>query len=405
MLLLPIIPLAESTLLCLVVNSIPGLRKNKWFAYTVMMATGVGASMLLSTTMASTTAAAVDPTAIRVQELTRMGRFLPGSAYALEALVSSGWAGLVSQSLNVLICGAYLVAVFYVGQWLYLGPLLRGDDTGTRSRRLPRRSEAEGARNRRFAQQPFVWSYIRKELACTLKDPPVGLNALGGYLVIPIMLVTSLAGARLKPGQPDLLGRVLAGMRGNELSPYIPITVVGIALFIATLGSASSLFPASYSKDGKRLWIEKALPISPLTVFWGKLLAGLLLTCCLNLVVFLGLTFLLPLKPAEVLYAWLLSCVVMGWNGAAGLSIDCRRPKLVWQDTVHAVKQNVNVLLGVAITFLGAGLNALLLYQCMQRQLGNVVLYAAPMALNLLLLAFTLLIGRRAALGLERVEV
>ena len=61
---------------------------------------------------------------------------------------------------------------------------------------LSARNEGAGGGTRRgrraesIRERSFLASCVRKEFACTLKDPAVAMNSLGGYIAIPIMMVT-----------------------------------------------------------------------------------------------------------------------------------------------------------------------------------------------------------------------
>ena len=110
----------------------------------------------------------------------------------------------------------------------------------------------------------FLASYVRKELACTLKDPAVAMNALGGYIAIPIVAVSLGMTKARTHGQADMLAQLSALMHMPGVADNMPYVVVGVALVASLLGSMTSLFSASYSKDGRRLWVEKSLPVRPL---------------------------------------------------------------------------------------------------------------------------------------------
>jgi hypothetical protein len=194
-------------------------------------------------------------------------------------------------------------------------------------------------------------------------------------------------------------------LHSDAFSRHLPFFVAGIALGLATFGSLSSLFAASYSKDGKRLWVEKSLPVAPFAVYMGRFLAGYALVTPLNLLTLLFFTFVVPFRPIEWLCVILLSQVVIGWNALVGLAIDCVRPKLVWKDTVQAVKQNMNVVLTMGVSFAGIGLNAGVLAILFRADASPALVYAGVFALNGALLAAAVAVGRAASQRLTRAQV
>ena len=117
-----------------------------------------------------------------------------------------------------------------------------------------------------------------------MKDPAVAMNAVGGYLSVPILLLMYTILKIQTKGQVDVVGQLAQAAHSPLLQRALPFVVVGIALGLSFLGTSSSLFAASYSKDGRRLWLEKTLPVPAWTLFLGKFLFGMGLVTSLNAV-------------------------------------------------------------------------------------------------------------------------
>jgi hypothetical protein len=132
---------------------------------------------------------------------------------------------------------------------------------------------------------------------------------------------------------------------------------------------------------------------------------GMCVVTAFNLVTVLAVKLILPLSPWQLVYAFVLSEVAVAYNAAIGLAIDCRRPKLVWKDTVHAVKQNLNVMIAFLINLIALGVNGVLLWVCVRHQLPAATTYSAAMALNALMLAAAMTVGLRTSGALDRVQV
>ncbi len=396
LILMPVVPLALSALLCMLVSNIPGVGQNKWFWYIGITVALIGASLLMTSGMMAEDAGAMaDLIQIRMRQIAQIGQLLPGVQFGMYALVDDRWTAALHQAANIAVSVAYAVAVLAVGSALYIGPILRGDSVRRKVRARAGAAETRG----------FPASYVRKELLCTLKDPAVAMNGLGGYIALPLLGVTYTIMKIQSKGKVDIIGQLDAMLHSEQMATHLPFFVVGIALGLALFGSLSSLFAASYSKDGKRLWVEKSLPVAPFSIYVGKLLAGYALVSPLNLLT-LGLaTLVVPFRPQHWLYVALLSQVAIAWNGAFGLAIDAMRPKLVWKDTVQAVKQNMNVVLAMGVSFAGNGANAGMLKVLWDLEAAPAVVYAAAFALNMALLATALAVGRAASNRLQRAPV
>ncbi len=393
---MPVIPLALSSIVCILVANIPGIGRSRWFWYIGITLALVGVSFLPMMAMSADDPGMMsDLVQIRMRQISHLARLMPGVQYAMYALVGDTWMAALQQLVHLVIVAAYAVAVLGIGNRFYIGPILRGTPAANR-----RSAQAERAQER-----GILASLIRKELLCTLKDPAVAMNGLGGYIALPLLAVTYTVLKYQTRGKVDIIGQIDKLLHSEAFSQHLPFFVVGIALALAMFGSMSSLFAASYSKDGKRLWVEKSLPLPPFAIYLGKFWAAFLMISALNLLTVAVFSLAIPIRAHEWSFVVALSEAVIAWSGAGGLAIDAVRPKLVWKDTVQAVKQNMNVVLGLGVTMAGLGLNVLLLWRLYQAEADPWFVYAGAMALNLAFLVAAFVAGRRAAERLRSVMV
>jgi len=394
--LMPVIPLGLSAIACMLIANIPGIGRSKWFWYVGITMALLAASLMMTAGMsAADSGAMADLVQVRMRQISQMGRLLPGVQFAMYAMVATDWTAILHHSAHLAVALAYALAVLAIGSRFCIGPILRGTDAARK----------KGARAESARLRSFVLSCVRKEWVCTLKDPAVAMNGLGGYIALPLLAITYTIMKVQTKGKVDIIGQLDALLHSPAFSRHLPFFVAGIALGLATFGSLSSLFAASYSKDGKRLWVEKSLPVAPFAIYMGRFLAGYALVTPLNLLTLVFFTFVVPFSAAEWVYVILLSQTVMAWNALVGLAIDCVRPKLVWKDTVQAVKQNMNVVLAMGVGFAGLGLNAAALVFLFRAGASPAVVYAAVFVLNGALLAAAVAMGRAASQRLTRVQV
>lgn len=394
--LLPAVPLALSTIACMLVALIPGIGRSKWFWYAGITVALLGVSLMFTAATSAADASAIsDLVQVRMRQIGQVGHLLPGVQFALYALSSNDWTTSFHVLAYLAVVAGYGVAVVVLGSRYYIGPALAASMVTHR-----RRGRVESARAR-----SFLMSVVRKEVLCTLKDPAVAMNGLGGYLALPLLAATYSVIKVQTRGKVDILGELGKALHSAALAQYLPYVVVGLALGLGVFGSLSSLFSASFSKDGKRLWVEKSLPVSVYSVFLGKLLAGLAMLTPLNVLTNGVFMLIVPLRAQHWLYIVLLSELILAWSGATGLAIDCLRPKLMWKDTVQAVKQNMNVVLALGANMAGAGLNVLALASLYHLSASPALVYGAVLVLNILLLGASLQAGRAASRRFHRVLI
>jgi ABC-2 type transport system permease protein len=320
MLLLPVIPLSICALLSLLILSIPGIGRSKWFWHLLIMIAAIGIAVGINVLMvAGTQTDFRDLVQYKMQALRDSGRYMPGSLYAMKTLFVGGIEGVVSQFMSIVSMVCYLAATLMVGEWLYVGPILKGDQVKSRA---GRRVEATLVRG-------FLHSCIRKEASCTFKEPVVAMNSLGGYFAVPLLLLVYTVEKIASKGRIDVIGQFQKGIYSPGFAAHLPLMIVCVGLGFAVLGGMSALFAASYSKDGKRLWLEKSLPVDPFDIFKAKLTMGMIVVSALNLITIALASRFIPIPSWSWIYVFALSETAIAYNASLALLIDCRRPKLV----------------------------------------------------------------------------
>lgn len=397
---LPVLPLCASSLVALLVANVPGLGRSRWFWQILTMTAAFGAWIVMRQGMPAydSQKELADFATIKLAQMQQLGRVVPGLTHVVRALTADGAAAVAGLVLALALAAAGVAAVLLLSDRLYLRPVLEGAGAGARGH-----GRAEAARPR-----PFVLSVARRELASVLRDPPVAINALGGYVAVPIGFVAAFfMGPRGGPAEHGGggLGELFALLRTPATAAIAPVVFAGLGLGAAALAALSSLFSASFSKDGRKLWLERSLPVSPFAVFLGKWLGCLLIAGVAHTVTLAALGLLLRLPPGPWLYAWLVGLLAIGACGALGLGIDALRPKLAWKETVEAVKQNANVVFAMIGSLVLLGVNALALWACVAWRLPGPAVWLAPVVLNLGLLAYALFLGRLAAARFGELEV
>jgi len=393
---MPVIPLCAGTLLVLLVGNIPGLGRNRWFWHLMLTSAMLAAWLVLRRVVDPDLPVtdAMDLVQVKMRQFATIGRQLPGSLFAIRALTTPGPAAAVNFLLALAAPAVAIGVVLLAADRLYLRPVLEGAGAGARGR-----GRAEASRPR-----AFLLSCARKEIACVLRDPAVAMNALGGYVAVPIGVTMSLLtrhGGAGGGGLRELAGAFVA----PEESALRPVAAAGLGLAVAALGMLSSLFSASWSKDGRRLWIERSLPVEPFVLFLGKWLGALAIASVAHLATMTAAGLLLRLPPGPWLYAWFTGELALAAAGAFGLAIDASRPKLAWKETIEAVKQNLNVFLGLLAGIALLAVNTGVLVGCVSLDLAPIVVWVAPVAVNLGALAVALLAGRAAAERVAELDI
>ena len=193
---------------------------------------------------------------------------------------------------------------------------------------------------------------LRKELGRFTASPNYMLNCGLGTVMLPIL------GVLLLVKSSDLLP-VIYEMAGGEASGLLAAMLCAA---LCLVGSMNDMASSSISLEGKNLWLAQSLPVTPWQVLRAKLLVQVLVTGIPMAVT--SVLILLAVRPALPL-AFLLIALPQAfvWLSAAfGLTMDLKRPNLVWTNEITVVKQRLTVLLAMLGGWLYAALVGVLYY-------------------------------------------
>ncbi|MFW6213328.1 MAG: hypothetical protein ACOC8L_10540, partial [Spirochaetota bacterium] len=259
--------------------------------------------------------------------------FPPAALYS-GAFLEDAWLlllGVVAGSIAVLYLAILIVQIGFVRQITEQGSVQRPKHY-TPDATLP------------APRQPLR-ALIGRELRLLTSNSTFLFESAGEVIIFPILLVVFRVSM-----PPDQLDQIMPFLNST---PYLFPILLAFLLLLAGINSITS---AAISREGKSFNLSLVLPQSGSVQIQGKLYTYLLL--------FGG-----SLSLNAALAVWILSqpwwwaplLVVMAFPylvfvGGITLFADLRRPLLTWSHPQQAVKQNVNVILGMGATIVGIAL-------------------------------------------------
>ncbi|MFW5742868.1 MAG: hypothetical protein ACOC2D_06275 [Spirochaetota bacterium] len=337
--LLPVVPLALSALIVTGITRLVNLSRYRTgleaLGMVLLVVVLVGLQVALSRSLAD------DGAGVAVSGA--LGSFVVGLR---DAVPPAGWyaAGFTAGRLGVFAaaCGGTLAvgagAIAVVGR----GYLLQlANQTVTRTRR---RRATPGAMPPEHAP---LTSLVMREVKLLTSNSTFLFESVGEVFVFPIiLLILRLA----TPG--EVIAQIVPRLDRTDL--LLPIVVAALVLF-AGINSVSS---AALSREGRTFDLSLSLPVPGSTQVAAKIVT--------YLVLFGG-----ALAINAVLATWILArpwwyapvIVVCGlpfiWLiGTTTVYADLRRPHLNWNHPQQAVKQNMNVVIGMGIAVVALGVAA-----------------------------------------------
>lgn len=299
-----------------------------------------------------------------------VNRLFPAGKLAVIAVLKNGQtAGFISLLLFLSASALAFFILIVLGEKLYFRGIF-GKPSGIYRIRAPERLNlSETAR----ADSAFK-TYLMKDLRVLFRDPVFFMNCILTNFFLPVLIVffSSVGGGESKGQITALLARASDGGI---------FYAVGLG-FCILLTSMNAIASSAISREGKNLSVAKYLPVSYQKQILAKAAAGAAMggAGCLLMVLVAVFWFHVPVR----LIPPFLVLIPIGTAFAAfsGILIDLHFPKLSWDNAYKAVKQNMNVLIHMAVCALVAGLTV-----------GVVLIFRWPQAkaLRILVLTFSLI--------------
>lgn len=262
-------------------------------------------------------------------------KVLPGVYLTRLTLIGSASEAFLAFLEILLISAVLFIGMYFVG----------GKSFFSVRAALTMHANRKQTKLRYKESRPF-WAYMKKEYRGILRCSVYVLNGLLGMILGPVMVIFMMSGRGIDSA--GLMGELLA--QQNERFLMIPVLIIlGIAHFMVS--SISSIPASSYSREGLSRWVTQVAPVSDKTDFLGRAFASLVLFWLSDLLtwglgwyyfrfsLFDGLFFMFALLISAI------PCVFIT------LFVDYKRPKLVWEKEAQAMKQNVNVMIGMLLSW------------------------------------------------------
>ena len=277
--------------------------------------------------------------------LNRVGAFFPPGIWATKAVAGgAGVEGLANLALFLGVsAGLFAVMVAMAEKLFYRGLVGLGETTGRR-RRLTRDEMSRRVTSGRRA----VAAIFGREWKIMNRTPIFLLNGVLTVVLFPALFVLmatiegggSAAGGTWDGGDPMVLLKVM--MSAEPLA-----VILGTALFMTVCGGLNGTASSAFSREGGQFWISRVIPVAPREQAAAKFLHSYLVAL-LGVATAGGVAaVMLRIKVEHVAAAAGLALVAGALLTAVGMIIDLARPLLDWTNPQKAIKQNLNVLLGM----------------------------------------------------------
>lgn len=272
--------------------------------------------------------------------LTAVGDAVRGAAYPLYLLGRMGEGDWLAIAFVMAVTLALCALTYLVLSRTFIG-IATASGTTAKAEYREKAVKAAGASS----------ALLRKEFGRFTSSPNYMLNCALGTVMLPIMGVLLL----VKAGE---LLPVVHEIAGGEAPGFLAVMLCAALCLVGSMNDMAS----SISLEGKNLWLAQSLPVTPWQVLRAKLLVQVLVTGIPMAVT--SVLILLAVRPALPLALLLIALPqAFVWLSAAfGLTMDLKRPNLVWTNEITVIKQRLTVLLAMLGGWVYAALVGVLYY-------------------------------------------
>lgn len=382
---LPIYPLVLSSVLTMVImRFVPFFNNRDRFNLIggiIVVAAALGLSFWMQTMetedMSAVLMALMDGNNSLMQFGTMLFPFVPSAA------LSCFHGDLLQLLLYLGITAISLVVFLICGKLLYFKGAIGGSETSHSRHTFDQKQLSESRHHSVFR------TYLIKEFKILVRTPVFFTNCVLTALLMPIILTvavyTSLQGMDLRAFiTPQLL----------ESIPNLWCYVLVISFLVGSfMGGINMISSTAISREGTNAYFMKFIPVPVETQAFAKAACGIIISAVSGWLLLIPLHLVLsyPIYLDLIFVVGSLVSVIM--TNLFGILIDLLRPKLVWEQEAAAVKQNLNGVISILLSFLLAAVCFGLLYIGWDQ----VLLIAIGLLVIQIVLSFLLYVGVKRA--------
>ncbi len=244
-----------------------------------------------------------------------------------------------------MITGSFLNLVLFVGLNLVIlisvnllaRPLVRNtlrSFNQAESKVIHRRASYQG--------RSVIGALVRRNLQIVYKTPAFLMNALL-LIILPLFIV----GINLLSGTQSIESwrLIIDSLNRPEMQPWLPLIVAAVLISPAFIGTFSA---TAITREGKHLWQIKTAPVSAQVDLKARLISCAVIIGIGIIYLPFVLIWMLPVTVMDLLWGILIVLPTVYAMLTIDICIDINRPILNWTSPTHAVKNNLNIMIGLA---------------------------------------------------------
>lgn len=334
----PLIPMVLCYLILIPIMKFANFLKKKDTLMILSGVIGIGFAVVIQVFSAKMVNFEQNPEAMMEMFTSPNGMIsIIGGAYYPSIMATNGIVGATSLSriVNLVLFIAISVLLVVLLLVLMSGPYLNSN-IGSDEIKKSNKKLSDAQYKSEFKKKSGLSSLTMREIKLMNREPIYLMN--GPMVIILLPLIMGVMFFVQKDSMAVLFSQI---SRVSSATYYITLAVAGIGMFLGVTGTPSS---SAISREGRAFMQIKAMPVNPKTYLDAKLLHSVIIGVIASLVACILGYVIVNLPIINCIIAFVISNLVMLPIFIIGLLIDLKWPKLVWDNPVKAMKQNINVM-------------------------------------------------------------
>jgi ABC-2 type transport system permease protein len=293
----------------------------------------------------------------KLSELSSM--LFPGTFFAGKALtLSEDFMGFINLLVFILSTALAFGIVLILANYLYIKAATSVSSSAASHKKLSK----EGLSHSVISTPAFI-TYMKKDIKILLRTPIFFLNNVIMNFIWPFFLLLVIFVKNNKPDSPDILALIRSvNYADSSMTGRVLFFVFAGAVIISGMNGIAS---SALSREGSNFNVMKFIPMSYFSQVMAKIAVGYLFSL-ISVLCGIAVLYVVAMPPLWlVLLAVFVSVPAALLPNITGIIYELLWPKLHWDNEQKAVKQNLNVVLGIFIP-MGAAIPTVILGAMLQ---------------------------------------
>lgn len=274
--------------------------------------------------------------------LNQFGTSYPPAIWATKSLLEPSSIISIFNLVIYLVSsiGTFLLVVI-TGNYVYLKGIIGGQETTGKKKKLSKEKLQDKVKK---VTHPAL-AVFKTDIRMLFRTPIYMFNCISTVVLLPFIFFI----------MPIFMGGGELNILKEYYIPYLNYFNLGISGFFVIFVAMNPISSTTFSREGKSFWISRIAPVKPEHQVLGRVISVLAVQIALIVFVILGINFIVPIEISTIIIPFVFGLLGSIPLIALGMIIDLKRPVLNWDNPQKAVKQNLNVLISMAIGLLYLG--------------------------------------------------